>query len=293
MNAAELLSIIKKGNNLEKEDFKALIKLHETFPYFLVPKVLAAKYELNVSEGESKELLHWAAVQSPDRSWLKTLIEQDLPFLAEQQTIDEPQIVKDEEPVISDDRSDPTEREKEGEIEENPKPSPVSSSRAEVLKKLEENLSKLRNQEAEKTTIPKESKKEPPKSSTAEKPKEKSSKTAKRRQKTGDDLIETIKKKEKKVIKDVRKKEQIDIIKAFSKKEIKMATIKENEDSNKLQDLSVKSTQLSDKLLSESYAKLLTKQGKKDKAKEIYEKLILKFPKKKAYFADLIKELKD
>ncbi|WP_460538703.1 hypothetical protein [Echinicola sediminis] len=38
---------------------------------------------------------------------------------------------------------------------------------------------------------------------------------------------------------------------------------------------------------------MLTKQGKKDKAIEIYEKLILKFPKKKAYFADLIKELKD
>jgi hypothetical protein len=37
----------------------------------------------------------------------------------------------------------------------------------------------------------------------------------------------------------------------------------------------------------------LTKQGKKSKAKEIYQKMMVKFPDKSAYFADLIKTLED
>jgi len=287
VNAAELLNIIQKGNSLDKEDFRALIKLHETFPYFLVPKVLAAKYEQKVSEGESKELLHWAAVQSPDRAWLKSLITEDIPFLHEAQKKDNPDpkpksarsitIIKEEEAEKKDIKEEPT------------KSTSSNSNRAEILKKLEENLSKLKKQEPE-TTSPKEEKLA---EKTPDKPKPSpAKKSSPKRKRSGDDLIETIKKKEKKVIRDAKKQEQIDIIKAFSKKEIKLATIKENEDSNKIQDLSVSSTQLNDKLLSESYAKLLTKQGKKDKAIEIYQKLILKFPKKKAYFADLIEELK-
>jgi hypothetical protein len=46
-------------------------------------------------------------------------------------------------------------------------------------------------------------------------------------------------------------------------------------------------------MLSESFAKLLVNQGKKKMAQEIYEKLSLKFPDKRAYFADLIEKLKD
>jgi hypothetical protein len=104
-------------------------------------------------------------------------------------------------------------------------------------------------------------------------------------------LIENIRKREKKEIVDEKKKEQIDIIKAFSKKEFKLATLKEMEDFQKQADLSENSTHLHPTLLSESYAKLLVKQGKKQKAKEIYQKLMVKFPDKNIYFADLIKSL--
>jgi hypothetical protein len=41
-------------------------------------------------------------------------------------------------------------------------------------------------------------------------------------------------------------------------------------------------------LITESFAKIMLMQGRKDKAIEIYEKLILKFPEKKAYFAEKI-----
>lgn len=115
----------------------------------------------------------------------------------------------------------------------------------------------------------------------------------KKRQAPKDDLIETIKRKEKKEILDVKKKEQIDLIKAFSKKDIKLATIREIEANQNTENLADASTKLNDNLVSETFAKILVKQGKKDMAKEIYEKLALKFPDKRTYFADLIEKLKE
>ncbi|MFT4031396.1 MAG: hypothetical protein QM669_03195 [Siphonobacter sp.] len=44
--------------------------------------------------------------------------------------------------------------------------------------------------------------------------------------------------------------------------------------------------------ITEVYAKVLVRQGKTDKAIGVYEKLLLKFPEKKAYFAEKIEELK-
>jgi tRNA U54 and U55 pseudouridine synthase Pus10 len=108
-----------------------------------------------------------------------------------------------------------------------------------------------------------------------------------------EDLIESIKRKEKKEILDVKKQEQIDLIKAFSKKDIKLATIKEIEANQNTENLADASTSLNDKVLSETFAKILLKQGKKAMAIEIYEKLALKFPEKRAYFADLIEKTKE
>jgi S-adenosylmethionine:diacylglycerol 3-amino-3-carboxypropyl transferase len=58
-------------------------------------------------------------------------------------------------------------------------------------------------------------------------------------------------------------------------------------------DLSKNSTLFNDNIISESFAKLLVQQNKKEKAIEIYQKLMLKFPNKSAYFADLIKQLEE
>ena len=108
-----------------------------------------------------------------------------------------------------------------------------------------------------------------------------------------EDLIESIKRKDKKEILDVKKQEQIDLIKAFSKKDIKLATIKEIEANQNTENLADASTTLNDQVLSETFAKILLQQNKKAMAIEIYEKLGLKFPEKRAYFADLIEKTKE
>ncbi len=83
------------------------------------------------------------------------------------------------------------------------------------------------------------------------------------------------------------------IIDDFIKKEPKIRpkkpSLKVKEKPQK--DLSVESTKIKNDLVSENLAIIMEKQGKISKAKDIYKKLIWKFPQKKAYFATRIKEL--
>ncbi len=58
-------------------------------------------------------------------------------------------------------------------------------------------------------------------------------------------------------------------------------------------DLSSKSITISKSPVSENFAKILGLQGKKEKAIDIYEQLILKNPEKKPYFESLIEKLKN
>jgi hypothetical protein len=57
-------------------------------------------------------------------------------------------------------------------------------------------------------------------------------------------------------------------------------------------DLAARSTSAPPALASESLAKILIKQGKKDRAIEIYEQLMVRQPEKSAYFVDQILQLK-
>ena len=90
-----------------------------------------------------------------------------------------------------------------------------------------------------------------------------------------------------------RKQLQNSIIDSFLMKDpgLIRTTKSQLEAMGKQEDLSVGSAKLERGIVTESYAKILTMQGRRDKAIEVYEKLILKFPEKKAYFATKIQEL--
>jgi tetratricopeptide (TPR) repeat protein len=58
------------------------------------------------------------------------------------------------------------------------------------------------------------------------------------------------------------------------------------------QDLLGSSVESSENLISENLADIMLRQGKTDKAIEIYKKLIWKYPQKKTYFAEKIDQIK-
>ncbi|MGJ3235898.1 hypothetical protein [Marivirga sp.] len=133
------------------------------------------------------------------------------------------------------------------------------------------------------------------KKSTAAKKTDTTKSTSKKPKKDEHDIIEEITSRKELKISDAHKKEQLDIINNFIQKEpVLTKRIDPDNQSNKqeAEDLSANSTNLSDDVVSETLAKLMIKQGRKQKAIDIYKKLIWKFPQKKTYFVEIIDELK-
>lgn len=91
---------------------------------------------------------------------------------------------------------------------------------------------------------------------------------------------------------DIERQRQLDLIDSFIKKEPRISPVrtKPGEPLNQ-EDLTKRTKPVGGSLVTESFAKILEKQGKLDKAREIYEKLMVKNPEKKAYFAAKISEL--
>jgi tetratricopeptide (TPR) repeat protein len=86
---------------------------------------------------------------------------------------------------------------------------------------------------------------------------------------------------------------QMEIIENFIEKETKLSPLRANlNDQSEQEDLIKKrNSGPTTNIVSEGMAKILLRQGKIEKAIEMYEQLILKKPEKKAYFAEKIKEL--
>jgi hypothetical protein len=248
VNATQFQNIIARKDSLEESELMQIKLLQEKFPYFQIPHFLVARHEYLNNLTEKSASLGLAAINSPDRIYLKSLIEAPKNII-KTETFEKP---TPQAPFV------PPIPEKSISVETTPKPS---------LKTLAEELKKKKLDVVEPAPT--------------------------RKKLPADDLIETIRKKEKKPIQDSKMKEQIDLIKEFSKKDIKLATLKEIEGNQNPQNLAESSTKFHDNLLSESYARLLSLQGKKKLALEIYKKLILKFPDKRTYFEELIEKLKD
>ncbi len=108
-----------------------------------------------------------------------------------------------------------------------------------------------------------------------------------KREKLEEDLINSIAKPKLKGIQDA----QLAIIEKFIKSEPRIQPIKNQNGMEIIEDLSERSTTLSNPLFTESYAKILVKQGRLEKAIEVYQHLIIKSPEKMMIFAEKIEQL--
>lgn len=95
---------------------------------------------------------------------------------------------------------------------------------------------------------------------------------------------------------DAERKRQLEIIENFIRNEPRIAPVRGRlGEPAEQEDLALRSqpAPIAGGLVTESFAKILCKQGKYSKAIEIYEKLALKNPDKTAYFAAKISEIKE
>jgi len=115
----------------------------------------------------------------------------------------------------------------------------------------------------------------------------------KKKENTGDLLIDEIVSTKQEINPETEKqKEQIELINQFIQAQPSIVN-REKIITVPSGDLStIKSGEFGDNIVSETLVDILLKQGKKDKAIEVLKKLIWKFPQKKAYFAAQIEELK-
>ncbi len=88
-----------------------------------------------------------------------------------------------------------------------------------------------------------------------------------------------------------RQEAQLLIIDKFIQAEPRISPVKSSNNIEEIEDLSIESTLLKERLLTESFAKVLVSQGHFLKAKEVYNELCLIKPEKKVYFAEKIEEL--
>ncbi|MFN6944755.1 MAG: hypothetical protein ACK4ND_07385 [Cytophagaceae bacterium] len=87
------------------------------------------------------------------------------------------------------------------------------------------------------------------------------------------------------------KKAENDIIERFIREEPSIPQLSSDKIEKPQEDLASKGLKASKYPVSENFAKMMTRQGKTDKAIEIYKQLILKYPEKSTYFASQIENL--
>ncbi len=280
------------------------------YPYFQGLHILLAKIHFLLNTKEKNKKLTLAAIYSSERSILKKVI-------LEKDYLQKPEVVipYQELPEFE------LEKLNDNNVSIEPEQYDSSSIFDEVLMNLEK-LKALRqqfqflelNQPDDKTKkTPRKiknklgrpkSKKQKGKKSTKEKPESKQEKLNKILEK--DEILDSqvntfflseIEKSKESIVhkKSSIKATQSKIIEKFIEEQPSIGSankesIKSSDEENK--DLSEKSTNFGDDLVSENLAIILLKQGKKERAVDIYKKLIWKSPQKKAYFAARIEEIK-
>ena len=304
MEKEKIVDLIRNPQNISREDIYTLEKWVSQYPYFQLGHILIAKIA-NDNKIPNKEVkLNYAAIYSPNRGVLKGIILRSLSdfpqyknnsIFTEQSDLannsadevtsppfsdpvgEELQIKSDnynqklkEEYLLKKERheSESVREEMEDEI-------PAPKVNQNIVNEVLANLEKAKKLKKEFLDRDREAEIYSPSPSHEH-------------QESG---IETFDEEE--IEENVAASNQRDLIDTFIENEKHLGKIKPRLNSENQSDLSERSTSLSDDMVSENLATILRKQGKKEKAIDIYKKLIWKFPQKRAYFATLIEELKN
>lgn len=297
MNGAEYIQLL---NNPEKANTKELENLLEIAPWFQGARMLLLKKYHEENHPAFDSFLRMCAVHAPDRARLYQLIYQH-PL--------RDKILQTAYDITSDENPETSNQTTESEVVEPVEIAPIAITRLgkKTPKVDESELAELEEQILEQAFISEyvlddkqEKVREEKTTSESESTKNKVAETPKP-VKDKQSFSEWLKILDEKRLEDLRKKEsapknkketQLNIIEKFIQEEPKISKADKSSFFSP-SDLAKMSLVENDDFVTETLAKVYAKQGNLIKAQSIYEKLMLKYPEKKNYFADRISRLQE
>jgi tetratricopeptide (TPR) repeat protein len=284
---AELWEAVQRPREISSETVEQMEEVVKRYPYFQLVHTLIAKAKHDQQTPDAYGALGRAAIYAPDRRLLRRVFYDELTVvLPNSETEARPPDLAAVVAVTDSDESLPTNLDEVTSTKQSPDPvaeeavTPVAeesvsdqtfeekegeSLREELAKTLKD-LRARKGQAAESQAVD-------------ERP---DAEEVSRTDVPGTDVPGT----------DVPRTRQQEIIDRFvaANPQITRDTSATNENAP---DLSASSSAFQDDLVTENLAEIMLKQGKIDKAVSIYEKLMVKYPEKKAYFAQKIEQLKN
>lgn len=295
MNKQQLNELLNKSTPLTSSDLELLEETVQVYPYFQIAHTLIAKVHHELQTAAASQKLSTAAIRVLNRGRLKEIIETDTFFESNFSTVSSSNDIGEEQ--NHPDQQDDFLTETPNSVEEPETTSSVKpEGKEEIYQEIEQNIRNLQLTR-EKLGLNEPSEQEPtstnePDSFTSEPTAEQPASEEPKNLETVE-YIEEIAKREEKQITAVQKQQQ-EIIDNFIANAPKIQRMKlQAEPEDKQEDLSKKHGELNNELLTENLASIMAKQGKTQKAIDIYQKLIWKNPEKKAYFVSCIENLKN
>lgn len=278
MNRDSFSELIGNIEGIKSSDIPSLELLRKRYPYFQNLHLLLAKAYKHSNSELTKPALNKAAIYAVDRPYLKKILDGNYQFIeviksksviktpSEATIIPQPKVVPAQtlntNPVKQVADSKALDKSKAKQVIEKEKAVQNPENKQDIYNELDENLKKYKDRKKtmqellaiEQTDVSKET---------------------------------SVKKKT------INTESQVQLIEKFIKNEPQMGrkSLLDHESETDQEDLAKKKLHPSDKFLTETIAQLLVKQKKYSKAIKIYEKLMVKFPKKTAYFAAQIEKI--
>jgi tetratricopeptide (TPR) repeat protein len=297
-------------NDISDKEVDALKETLHDYPYFQLGHSLLAKAKHDKQTPDAYEVLSHAAIFAPNRRMLRKLFYEDLHIdqaVAKDETDEEPIVIEtDKSPISAEDTPIPDisslnvpesyDPPLEEEIPTEEQDKIMESD--EVYNELEENLRKLRESKHKfSEEEEEEDKKKTPE--VAIQPDSISTEQNPPQTEEDDDvaplLSEYVDKSEHDTLPLAHnQQQQNELIDRFinSQDTISLRRNQNSETETEEIDLSQESSVWQEEVITENLADIYVRQGKLEKAIEIYTKLIWKFPQKKTYFAGKIENLK-
>jgi hypothetical protein len=294
-------------NDVTNEDIKSLNELRKKYPFFQTPYVIVAKALKDLNHPKTDAFVKKAAVYSPDRAHLKKIITGELIFDNEEEKPITDNTAEIQEELVAE--ALPTLEHKEEKIIELPiVESPIEAKRqAKAIDEFKEippllvaeKKAEISSSIIEKQILPTSSTITPAKLAKSDQINELEKdliEIRERKQRLAKMLEQQYEKvEEQKKAPKKERKSQVELIEKFIQNEPQFGKPKElGQDSEYQQeDLATKKLKYQDEFATETLAALLFKQKKYERALDIYEKLSLKFPEKRTYFALQIQKIKE